>query len=138
MSRSKFTAENRDLLTRYLQQGNTQETACRMVGIHKSQLYRWLNRGENAREGTAFRDFYDAMQRAEGEAETRAQLYVQQGMKNDPKWTAWYLERRHPEQWGKRMWVERNAEPIGPIVVKLELPSMPSRPRSTIEQLPAG
>jgi len=138
MSRSKFTVENREALARYLQQGNTQETACRMVGIHKSQLYRWLNRGENAREGTAFRDFYDAMQRAEGEAETRAQLYVQQGMKNDPKWTAWYLERRHPEQWGKRMWVERKAEPMGPIVVKLELPSMPSRPSSTIEQLPAG
>jgi transposase-like protein len=117
MSRSKFTEENRSAILRYLEAGNTVETACRMVGVHRSQIYRWLKRGEDARAGTIFRTFYDDVQAAEARAEVRAMTIVQQGMRDDPRWAAWYLERRRPEQWGRRGSVEHPQ--AGPLVIEL-------------------
>jgi transposase len=117
VSRSKFTEENRAAIIRYLEAGNTVETACRMVEVHKSQLYRWLKRGEEARPGTTSRSFYDQVQAAEARAEVRAVTILQQGMRDDPKWAAWYLERRRPESWGRRSTVEHAQ--AGPLAVAL-------------------
>jgi transposase-like protein len=136
VNRSKFTEENRAAILRYLEAGNTVETACRMVGIHRSQLYRWLQRGEEARPGTTFRRFYDDVQAAEARAEVRAMTILQQGMRDDPKWAAWYLERRRPEQWGKRSPPEPSPIPAGPMVVRLELPGGSQEASSEILALP--
>jgi excisionase family DNA binding protein len=118
MSRSKFTEENRSAILRYLEAGNTVETACRMVGIHRSQIYRWLKRGEDARAGTTYRTFYDDVQASEARAEVRAMTIVQRGMPDDPKLAVWYLERRRPEQWGRRASVEHTQ--AGPLVIELK------------------
>lgn len=94
--RSKFDAATRQAIIDILEGGSTILTAARAVGVHRATLHRWLARGENARLGTTFREFFDAVQAAEAHAEIRAANLIQQGMRDDPKWAAWYLERRRP------------------------------------------
>lgn len=140
--KTKFTEPMREALIRYIEGGNTIETACKMVGVHKTQFYRWVKRGEDAREGTTFRKFHDDVQAAEARAEVRAMTILQQGMRDDPKWAAWYLERRLPQQYGRRQYTEQQT---GPILVQLKwhegadpLPPPATSEVSVMHQLPEG
>ncbi|MGW0485808.1 hypothetical protein [Nonomuraea sp. NPDC003214] len=79
---TKLTAELQDELCDYLRKGNYLVTACDLVGIHESTVYRWMERGEEAAakaddalddDDLRFLGFYWAITRARAEAEA---MYV--------------------------------------------------------------
>jgi hypothetical protein len=82
--------------------GNYANVAAQYAGIHVATYFRYMQLGAEQTRGV-YRDFHDAVKAAEAEAEARAvanvQLAAQQG-----QWTAsaWMLERKHPERWGRR------------------------------------
>lgn len=92
------------------------ETAAASAGIAKSTLYDWLRRGERlaeeAEEGRRdFTDeecllvqFSDAIKKELADAEIRNLDRISNASRDPRYWmaSAWILERRHPEKYGRR------------------------------------
>lgn len=112
----------RDRLVRALRQGQPYIVAADVAGIGRSTFHRYMAQGEldaEANRDTPFREFRDAVQKAESEAQvvlvSRIQAAATAG-----NWqaAAWMLERRHPDEWGRRDRVDHAGVPGAPIELK--------------------
>lgn len=85
-----------------IRDGNYRETACKASGLSKGSLYRLLEQADHGDE--AAQAFRHALEKAEGDAESETVRNVRQASKLPQFWAAGmtYLERKHPERWGKR------------------------------------
>ena len=99
--RSKLTPEVQEKICEYVRQGLTYEIAARAAGISESTFYRWRERGERARSGK-FREFWEALKRAEAEAEQRLVERILAASSDTWQAAAWMLERRYPDRWGRK------------------------------------
>jgi len=88
---TKRTPEREQRLFEALRAGNTRKAACLYAGVGLSQFAEWQER---------FRDFREAIQKAEADAEVRAVAQIAQAAR-DGTWqaAAWWLERRRPEDY---------------------------------------
>lgn len=105
MAKSKLTPELQAKVVQALRAGNYRKAACAFAGISEGTLYRWISDAEadiEAGRRTRHREFYEAVKRAEAEAEVEAVAMIRKAMPDDWKAAAHYLERRHPEAWGRK------------------------------------
>ncbi len=102
MAKLKLTPERQDQIVSLIRAGNFKEVAAQAVGIGKSTFWRWLEFGEKEEEGGTYRDFWEAVKKAEAESEARKVMKITQ-IGEDNNWTAlaWQLERSHPDRWGR-------------------------------------
>ncbi|NMP20749.1 hypothetical protein [Sulfobacillus harzensis] len=98
---SKLTPERQKKLVDAIRAGNYYETACTYAGIDYTTFRLWMQKGE-AREAKKYSDFFEAITRAEAEAESRAVALWQKAMPEDWRAAQMFLERRHPDRWGKQ------------------------------------
>ncbi|HEX4952683.1 MAG TPA: hypothetical protein VF017_04725 [Thermoanaerobaculia bacterium] len=98
---SKLTPEVQDRIVSAIRAGNYAQVAAGFAGIGESTFYRWMEQGERAEDG-AFREFRDAVKRAEHEAEVRAVAIIQAQMPIHWQAAMTYLERKFPTRWGRR------------------------------------
>ena len=98
---SKLTSKVEETIVQAIRAGNYASVAAEYAGVSESTFYNWLRRGREESEGP-FRSFHDAVRGAERESEVRAVAIVQKHM--DGNWQAamTFLERKHPERWGRR------------------------------------
>jgi hypothetical protein len=92
---TKCTPETVGKLTQAIQLGATYELACNYAGIDYSTFARWMNEK---------RDFREAIKEAEGKASVVWLAKIEQAA-SEGNWqaAAWKLERRYPEQYGRRV-----------------------------------
>ena len=69
--------------------------------IDRRTLLNWLKRGERERAGM-YRELYLAVERAEAKAEVFHLKNIETASAKSWFASAWFLERKHPERWGKR------------------------------------
>lgn len=113
---TKLTPKVQEDIVTVLRAGNYFETASAYAGISKSTFYNWLKRGERElqrvekdaryrvrQEEEIYVDFVCAVKEAVAEAEVRDVLTI--GKASDKNWqaSAWRLERRYPEKWGRKL-----------------------------------
>ncbi|MBI1294290.1 hypothetical protein GC175_04950 [bacterium] len=100
---SKLTAERVSALCGLLADGVPVETACGAVNMNRRTFYQWLERGE-AEPETVYGEFAQLVRTAQDAAEVWHVQNVKQAAQESRNWTAsaWWLERRFPERWGKR------------------------------------
>lgn len=111
----KLTPKIKKAIIEAVERGNYVETAAALAGISKTTLYDWMKRG--AREADRldrfpdeevdpnerpFMDFSNALTRAMAVAEDRDVQNIDKAALEDWKASAWRLERRNPERWGKK------------------------------------
>ena len=84
---------------------------------HLTLKHRWMKRGEKAKSGI-YREFYEALKRAEADAEVHAVAVVRKAMTKGWRAAFQYLERRHPDRWRRRESIEH--EGTQHFVVKTE------------------
>lgn len=102
----KFTRERVERLLKYIGMG-TRIDACRAVGISYDTLLNW-EKGRFPRNLTDDQkllkeEFAEALQRAEGEFVVRHLGYIHQAAaQGDWKASAFLLERRRPEEFGRQ------------------------------------
>jgi hypothetical protein len=99
--KTKLTDEVQKRFVDAIRAGNYYETACHYAGIDYSTFRRWMQKGEEQKSG-AFREFCEAVKKAEAESEMRmVTLWQKQAVDN---WQAArdFLERRFPDRWGRR------------------------------------
>ena len=104
---SKLTSEVTKRLTEAIRAGNYYEAACGYAGIHYSTFRKWMQKGETAKKGK-YREFFEAITRAEYEAEVRMVAQWQKHMPENWQAIATFLERRYPDRWGRRMDVRQD------------------------------
>jgi transposase len=97
-----------------VRQGATREIAAAAAGVHQATLFRWLADGEAG--SPQYRDFYDAIKRAEAECALSALGQIRAHAEETWQAAAWLLERRYRESYG-RMRVE--VEPVGKVAEAL-------------------
>ncbi len=105
---TKLTAEITEKICRYLRHGGYLETAAQAAGIDRKTLYNWIRRGEREAKGR-YRDFVVQVEEAMAQAEMGDLLRIEKAAQ-DGVWqaTAWRLERRHGDRWGRRQHLEHS------------------------------
>lgn len=100
---SKLTPERQSKVCQAIQLGATYVHACNYAGISYETFRRWM------RENVAF---HDAVKEAEGKA-TVGWLAKIEKAASDGNWTAaaWKLERRYPNDYGRRDMRDTAQEP---------------------------
>lgn len=114
-----------------LRMGNYIETAAAYAGISKTTLYNWLKRGrremdrvnqDNRRKirkaEQIYVDFVNSVEKAMAEAEIRDVQIIYNAGKDDWKASAWRLERKFPDRWGRKDSHEISGKDGGPIEIK--------------------
>jgi len=104
--------------------GNYMEVAARAAGVSKTALYVWIEKGHKQTRGD-YRDFVDALQRAEADSEAESVKTVVEAGKRNWKAAMTYLERRHPDRWRRRMTQEIVGKDEGPVSYEHRLEVMP-------------
>lgn len=98
---TKCTPERINQISQAVAAGAYAKSAAAMAGITERTYYNWIDWGR--REQEPYFTFYKAMQEAEAQAEV-ANIAIVRSAAQDGTWqaAAWYLERKHPERWGRR------------------------------------
>lgn len=102
--------------------GNTIRNACTMAGIGETTYYRWLEEADHAPEGHELREFREEVKRAHAEAIHRNLMIIQKAAAHHWQAAAWFLERRAPEDWGRRDRVEMGGDGSGQPIVIANIP----------------
>jgi transposase len=115
---TEVPAEVQQKIIQALLGGNYLETAAAYAGIHKSTLYNWLKRGARQKTGP-FRDFSDAVRKAQADAEVRDVARIAQAAAVNWQACAWRLERKFPAKWGRRQAKGYSAEQFTAFVMRV-------------------
>ncbi len=92
-----LTPKVRRVILAALARGALRETAAQLAGISPRTLVRWM-----AAAAEPWASFAVEVQAVEARAEMSAVDLVLKAAKKDPRWAAWWLERRHPDGWARR------------------------------------
>lgn len=98
---TKLSPVAREQILASLRGGSPRGLAARYAGLGEATFYRWLSDPR-----PAFREFREAVERAEAEAEHAAVAAVRSAMTRHWRAAAWWLERRRPMSWGINRQVE--------------------------------
>lgn len=118
---SKLTPEIQKEIGNYILAGSPLKFAAEASGITERTFYNWLEQGETAKSGM-YKEFYDYIKECKAKS---VQLHLKLITKsaNDGNWqaSAWILERRFFEHFGRRDKIDMKAEVDAKITGKLEL-----------------
>lgn len=118
---TKLTPEIQERIIQALSAGNYQDTAARFAGIDPSTFYRWMDDGAKDDADPLFKEFREAVEKARAQAEVRSVALIQNAA-NGGTWqaAAWWLERSHPQKWGRqqRIMQEISGPAGGPIQIE--------------------
>lgn len=125
-ARGKLTAELADSIVKAIRDGSFLDPAAQAHGIHRSTLYRWLERGEQEKlaeergetltdEGALYRDFCNRVAEADAEAEVDAAKRLRKLGEYNPKALAGFLKMRWPERWNPPKKVEHSGTVHGKV-----------------------
>ena len=90
---TKLTAKRKRRILKALRSGATRACAARYSGITYRSFAGWMARGAKEKRGVFFQFFQD-VRIIEAELEMEMCGVIVDGSKDDPRWAAWWLERR--------------------------------------------
>jgi hypothetical protein len=98
---STLTLQLQADFVRYLEAGNYLDVAAQLCGVSRKTVNLWERRGRRQKRGK-YRDFLDAVKKAEGRVETRNLLIIAKAAEKHWQAAAWWLERRNPQRWMRK------------------------------------
>lgn len=101
---TKLTDAMQKAILEGIRLGLTYERSAEFSGITGRTFYNWKARGEKAKSGRYFQ-FVHALKKAEIEGETECLRLIKAAAQEPRHWqaSAWLLERRYPDRYGKRI-----------------------------------
>lgn len=114
--KSKLTPEIKDEFVRLISSGVYMRQACEFIGVAEQTVYNWMARGSNellrlennpkskvSKKEEPFVEFFQAVKKADTQAEIRAVTYWQAAIKDDWRAAREFLARRYPDRWSPRL-----------------------------------
>lgn len=100
-------------ICKLLREGLPYSTVLRLVGVSKPTFLKWMQLGYSG-ASRQYVVFYVRVTKAEGRAERRALKKLKAHENRDWRVSAWQLERRWPEHWGKKdsLKVQNQEDPL--------------------------
>lgn len=98
----------------FINAGNPYKVVCGMVEIDESTFYRWMKEGADAPDGSLAREFYQRVKKASAQACHRNMMRIQKGVGSWQS-SAWFLERRMPEEFALAQKVNIGGQAGNPI-----------------------
>lgn len=92
-------------ILRAISHGLSYKRAAQAAGVVYSTFHRWMRKGcrdRKAKIKSDYRKFYEDVMSAEARAEDAQAEMIHRTAKKVWTAAAWWLERRHPERWGRR------------------------------------
>jgi hypothetical protein len=121
---AKFTPAVQERLLNVIRLGAYRNAACDFAGITPETLRIWLRRGEADGEGPYW-EFCTALKQAEAAACIKALGTIRLAMEQNWQAAAWFLERKRPQEWGRRERHEHTGKDGGPIRTQVRLGDLP-------------
>ena len=122
--KTKLTKELIAEAEKLLRAGNYACVVAEHLGIGETTWYAWIERGEKEKRGL-FREFRESIKRAESTAEIGAVAGVLTAGR-DGNWQAlaWFLERKYPSRYGRRIVQEISGPGGGPLEFEEKSPDL--------------
>ncbi len=89
-----------DAIVNAVRRGNFRSVAAGKLGIAEPTISGWMLKGERDTSGI-YREFYEAILKAESEAEDQIVSVIQAAAMDDPKFALAYAGRRWANRWGR-------------------------------------
>ena len=121
---TKLTPELQERICGIISKGNSITTACQSVGISETTFYQWKEKGENAPD-SVYGEFLCALNKAESDAKQELLQYVKDAAPRNWQAAMTVLERRWPNEFGRRDRIEAHVK-IGP-AIEIEMLDQSSR-----------
>ena len=110
--RPKFTHSKVDEICGYIAEGMFTKTACELAGVSENRFYTWRRQAERAKHPNRLqRYFLQSLKRAEAEAEAFHIRKLAYHAQDDWRASAFYLERKHRDRWGREAEPDANRSP---------------------------
>jgi transposase len=106
----KLTPKTRKAILNAISKGASRRAAAQAAGIGKTTLMNWLHEGRREGGSATMVQFVAEVEQAEAQAAVAACIAVQNAWSSDWRSAAWFLERRYPQEWGRRAQVDLNAK----------------------------
>jgi hypothetical protein len=97
----KLTPEVQEKILAALRGGNYRSAAAWAAGVDIRTVRAWLRRGREEPR-SKYGEFRQGVLGAEKAAETHCVNLVMEAAAQDPKHAQWWLERKRPNQWGRK------------------------------------
>lgn len=97
----KLTRKLIDEAESLVKAGNYYSTVFQYLGIAETTWYRWLDEGKTESSGLK-KEFRERIKSAESHGEIRNVQIIQKAASKSWQASAWYLERKFPERWGRK------------------------------------
>jgi hypothetical protein len=97
----KLTPQLQVEISELLKLGCYIETACAMAGISRSTYYNWIDKAKTSNRRNKYTLFMDAVTHAQACDEARLVGMINVHCKDKWRASAWMLERRFTNNWGK-------------------------------------
>lgn len=133
---SKLTRKAIADLVTVLEKGAYIETAAAFTGVHKDTFYEWMKRGRrDIADGkrSLYRELVDAVEKAHADFEVAALTRL--GGEDQWQATAWRLERRFPERYGRRSRVDYGNAEGKPFEMKIDLEKLSGEERDALKAI---
>ena len=111
---TKLTPDVQELIVDGINAGLTYGMTCARAGVTYATFYNWLEKGEVAKNGILM-EFFDAVSRAKADSALRLVSQIMLQAPADWRAAAFLLERRFPDDYGKRS--EITGKDGGPVKV---------------------
>ena len=111
---TKLTPEVHEAIVDGINAGLTYRLSCARAGVTPATFYKWLEKGEGAQSG-ALMEFFDAVERAKSDSALRLVSQITLQAPTDWRAAAFILERRFPDDYGRR--TEVTGKDGGPVKV---------------------
>jgi len=116
----KLNDETHEIIIMALRAGNYLEVAAAHAGVHRETVFAWLRKGKEQSSGI-YHNFHHAVTRARAAAEIRDVANLAKAGSEDWRASAWRLERKHPDRWGKQDKLELSGPDGEPITTQARI-----------------
>lgn len=98
----RLTQELGGKIAGYIEAGNFLESASHLCGVSPRICREWIAKGLKTKRQPYY-DFAQAIKKAESKAEASAIIRIRNHGTKTWQAEAWYLERRFPDKWGRKL-----------------------------------
>lgn len=103
--KSKLNDETKDIILKHIADGMPVKLSCMAAGVSENTFYQWKRKGSREPNGY-YGKFFKEVQTAEGQAISVKMMQVHAASQRSWQAAAWWLERRYPEYFGRREFLQ--------------------------------
>ena len=117
--RTKLTERTKNDIVKALKAGNSRKDSAIFAGVAESTFYNWMDRG---RVGEPLY----AVEKAEAHSVVRNVAIIQRAAEETWQAAAWWLERKRPDDWGRRQRMDIGTSQEQPMKITVQIGGTPA------------